>query len=218
MSALSGSPGPAGRDTLLAPDSCLLLVVDVQNDFCHEDGAKAGLGRATESARAIVPNIRALLDAAGVAGVPRVIAKVEHSRFTDDAAWVERRLTTGSAERVARAGTWGAELYGIDPGDADFVVTKHRNSVFAFTPFPLVLRATAARAVVIAGVQTDVCVLASARDAMQNGVVPVVVSDATATEEQAAHEAALRDIAGHMGYAATTAELLALWGPTETAR
>lgn len=218
MLDLSGSLSPVGRAALLQPDSCLLLVVDMQNDFCHEDGAKAAMGRGTESARAILPNICALLQAAGAAGVPRVLAKVEHSRYTDDRAWVERRLTTGSAERVARAGTWGAELYGIDSGDADFVVTKHRNSVFAFTPFPLVLRATEARAVVIAGVQTDVCVHASARDAVQSGVVPVVVSDATATEEQAAHEAALRDIAGHMGYAATTAELLALWSSKEGTR
>jgi nicotinamidase-related amidase len=49
---------------------------------------------------------------------------------------------------------------------------------------------------VLAGVATNVCVHATARDALHAGFLPVVLEDATASQSTEAHANALEDIRG----------------------
>jgi ureidoacrylate peracid hydrolase len=200
----------------LDPSRCLLAVIDVQNDFCHEEGAYARMGHRVDLAAAVVPTVRKTLDLAREAGVPRVLVRVAHSGWTDDPAWCERGAAGSilDLERtpIAREGTWGAEFYEVEPDPDARVLTKHRYSAFVHTPLELYLRAAGASTIVLVGLATNVCVHATARDALHAGFLPVVVEDATASYSLEAHERALEDIRSFIGRVATVADLHDAWG------
>lgn len=199
----------------LMPARCALVVVDFQNDFCHDEGAFSQAGHDTRGARVALDPIKRLRHLAHQVDVPVILVRVAHSPWTDDPAW--RNRFQGLAEQrrpavpVAAEGTWGAEFYGLDPDPRDLVITKHRYSAFSHTPLPLVLRATGASTLVITGVQTDVCVLSTARDALDHGVLPIVVADAVATTDQAAHQAALDSVRVRMGPVVDSDDVIEAW-------
>jgi ureidoacrylate peracid hydrolase len=189
--------------------------VDVQNDFCHERGAYAQMGHPVDMAAGVIPNVRKVLDLAREAGVPRVLVRVAHSEWTDDPAWLSRGAAGGVLDvkrvPVAREGSWGAEFYEIEPDPDARVITKHRYSAFVHTPLELFLRARGASTVVLAGVATNVCVHATARDALHAGFLPVVLEDASAAHSAAAHARALDDIRSFIGRVATLGDLEDAW-------
>jgi ureidoacrylate peracid hydrolase len=187
-----------------------LVIVDYQNDFCHEDGAIAQIGQDPGPSAAILPQVTDLLETARIAGVPRIFVRVAHSEWTDTPAWTGRGSGAFHAP-VVREGTWGAEFYGIAPGPDELVITKHRYSAFLYTPLRLALEAKRATSLVIAGVQTDVCVHATARDACQEGFVPVVVEDCVATRNESAHGEALEDIRTRIGLVRKLSDIQAAW-------
>lgn len=200
----------------------VLVIVDYQNDFCHEDGAISRLDQPTEQARAILPNLERLLDLAHSAGVPCVFVRVAHSEWTDAPAWSRRgaggRILQTQKTPVAVEGTWGSEFYGIQPGPDDLVITKHRYSAFAYTPLKLVLQARNASTIVLAGVQTNVCIHSTARDAVQEGFHPVVVEDCVATGTEIEQKVALDDIRARMGGTVELSDLETAWRPTGSDR
>jgi ureidoacrylate peracid hydrolase len=200
----------------LDPARCLLAVVDYQNDFCHEDGAISRLGQDVSGARELLPRLEALIAAARTAGVPRVYVRVAHSEWTDAPVWHARgamgAILDVASIPVAREGTWGAELYALEPQPDELVLTKHRYSAFAHTPLRLVMQARGATHIVLAGVQTNVCIHGTARDAVQDGFVPVVVEDCCAAGTPVEQETALADIRQRMGTVTTLDALRAAWG------
>lgn len=87
------------------------------------------------------------------------------------------------------------------------VVSKARFSAL-FEP-AVAAAAMEAGVVLLAGVQTHLCVLASALDAASRGVIPVVVADACAARTDALHQSALQVLAAGHAYVATVDEVIA---------
>lgn len=203
-------------DHVLEPGRCLLAVIDVQNDFCHPEGAFARMGHDVGMAKAVVPNIREALDLARAASVPRVVVRVVHSEWTDDPVWAARGMAGEVLDLprvpVAREGTWGAEPFELEPDSEARVLIKHRYSAFVHTPLELHLRAAGASTIVLAGVATNVCVHATARDALHAGFLPVVLEDGTAAHRIEDHRRALDDVRGFIGRVATVGDLREAWG------
>jgi ureidoacrylate peracid hydrolase len=206
---------------VLDPGRSLLAIIDVQNDFCHEEGAFARMGHPVHLAASVVGGVRAALDVARRADVPRVFVRVAHSPWTDDPAWSARGAAGSVLDvarvPVAREGTWGAEFFEIEPDADAMVLTKHRYSAFVHTPLELYLRARGAATIVLAGVATNVCVHATARDALHAGFLPVVLEDATAAHSEEAHQDALEDIRNFIGRVVTVADLEHSWGGSRAA-
>src|SRR4051794_39992046 len=110
---------PALED-LVDPRTTALLVIDVQNDYVHPDGALARGGQDTAACRLVVPQIERLLEAARNASVFVVHTRNWHRAATDSAAWASRiSRSTGAGGRPGLAGTWGAEFYSIEPRDGE---------------------------------------------------------------------------------------------------
>jgi ureidoacrylate peracid hydrolase len=170
-----------------------LLVIDVQNDFAHHEGTAASRGADVTAVQAAARNIQALLATARAHAVPTIFVRVVHGDWYDAGAWAERHRGSDRAPgpRNAEEGSWGSEFYEVAPGDGELVLTKTRYSAFAGTPLRRVLHGLDVDEVVLTGTQTDVCILATAFDAIQEGFRVTVVSDCVASPRSELHRAAL---------------------------
>jgi ureidoacrylate peracid hydrolase len=194
---------------------CVLVLVDLQNDFCHPDGACARMGQDIRSVQGIFPFVRQLIELAAEHAVPTVFLRVTHGSWFDNDAWLRRgaggRTLNALAVPIAVDGSWGAEFCQVHPAAADLVVTKHRYSGFDHTELELALQAKQCRTVVLAGTQTNVCVRETAFDAIARGYEVAVIKDCVASSSAALHESSLTDISERAGMVIELADLRAAW-------
>jgi len=178
-----------------------LLLIDMQNDFCAVEGA---LGRRGEDLRSVQDAVTVaghLLDVARRTDTLRILVRVVHGGRLDDGSWGSRHRGRGAshADRKAVEGEWGSEFYRLSPLSGDVVLTKTRYSAFVGTPLRQILRGARVDEVLLCGTQTDVCVLTTAFDAIQEGYDVSVVSAAVGSTRPALHEAALEIVRNRCG-------------------
>jgi len=194
---------------LIHPSRTAVIVIDVQNDFCHPNGAFKELGLDFSMVPDMMSNLRRLLPSARSRGVPVIFIQTLHEKATDSAAWTGRQ--GGVASGICRTGTWGAEFYEIAPEEDDIVVVKHRYSAFIHTRLESVLRTLKAETLILTGITTNVCVESTARDGFMLDYNVVLAPDACATYNRAAHEATLYNIRGFFGTVADTQDVIDIW-------
>lgn len=168
----------------------LLLVVDIQNDFCHRDGALAHRGEDMDLMQKPVPVIERLIERARQHDVGVWYLAMQQTPWSGPV----RRGKIALAPELCMAGTWGCELYTLAPKEDERVIPKHRYSGFVGTDLELSLRASGISELFIAGVATNVCVDSTARDAAMRDFKTTVISDACAAASSADHEQALRTL------------------------
>ncbi len=165
------------------PDGTALIVVDVQHDFGHPDG-----GLYVEGGEAIIGRVNAEVRAARGAGAFVVYTQDWHPPTTphfakDGGTWPVHCVRD----------TWGAELHaellvdgpvvrkGVDGGDgySGFSVRDPQSGEEHATELGRLLDEADARRVVVVGLAGDVCVKATALDAVAAGLeveVPVATT------------------------------------------
>jgi len=163
----------------LPPSPTVLLLVDFVNplDF---PGAQALAPSAVQAARATARLRRSL------AGTPMqtVYANDNYGMWHADFKDLWQRCSRGRGP--------GAELARqLRPRQRDFTILKPRHSAFYSTPLDLLLRQLKCKQVILAGIATDSCVLASAMDAYLRGYRLWVPADCVAAEGHDASEQAL---------------------------
>lgn len=196
----------------LDPKHAALLVVDVQNDFCHSEG---GLGKRKMNLAMIQESVEILADLIAEArsrNVPIIFVRTVHGPWTNSDAWVER-FKDVSVEQIPMCveESWGADFYVVRPQPGDPVVVKHRYSAFYGTDLDVILRARGIKTLIMTGVATNVCVETTARDGYMRDYHIVLVDDCCATTSVEDHEATLRNIRNHFGVVAKAAEVKAAW-------
>src|SRR3954468_128168 len=145
------------------PAVAALVIVDVQNDYCHDDGALAKAGRDVRAIRTIVPHLHRLLQEARAVGLPVIHVRMANTALTKSPAYREHRIRrSGTDSNVCEEGTWGAEFYQVEPDRGEPVVTKHRYSAFIDTNLATLLDTSGTRTIILAGVTSDVCVESTA--------------------------------------------------------
>lgn len=207
----------------LDPAHAALLVIDMQNDFCAEQGFVCLGGRDVSCVLDMAKNLPSLITAARAAGVMvvfiRSLYSTADSRFLSD-VWLEqaaRRQGGGyTLHSVCGEGEWGGDYFGdCRPQAGDVIITKHRYNAFHGTNLDLILRSNGIRTVVVTGVSTHVCVETTVRDAFIRDFYTVVVGDGTAAYSAAEHETALKVIDRFFGEITTIEHLTARWSATE---
>lgn len=198
----------------LSPKHTALMIVDVQNDTCHEDGFAGSLGAGVGAKQAMVPRLEKLIESAREAGTHVIFVKHENSEDTDSEVMRERhfRIYGGQAKPVNLKGGWGAGYYRVQPQPGDSEVTKHRYSAFYESDLDLILRSRGIKTLVITGVSANICVEATAKDAFMRGYYVVVAADCTASQTPEAQAAALKNITALAGVAVQSDEIAAIWG------
>ena len=193
MKTIQGRSIPSSPTELLNPGRTALLVIDYQNDFLSDRGHYARHGRDVARMREILPAVRALVDAARNSGAHVVF--VQQSTLpdgkSDSDAWLYFKTRDGKSPDYTLAGSWGEELYELQPREGETRIRKFRPSAFHETELAEILRSMEVGTVVTCGVLTQGCVLATTLDASFNDFYTVVARDAVAGPTPALHDVAL---------------------------
>lgn len=203
------------RDTLdeLVAPPVAVIVVDVQNDFCHRDGHFARHGKDISSALAAVPSLVTFVKAAQAKGVPCVFVRQrsEPEGRSDSPAWLRLKTRDGKSPDYTLPGSWGAELVdGLDAKANDVTIEKYRPDAFLGTPLDALLRARGIESLVFVGTTTEGCLESSVRSASYRDYYVTVAEDLVFSPNAALHEGSMR-LMRHRYPVVASAAILAIW-------
>lgn len=207
-----GTGAPASWAHELEPARCALVVIDMQNDFCAPGGyIDQVMGKDVSGAAPVVPVIDGLVQQARKAGVPVVWVASDYSTDRIPASMRRKLAMRGITAECCKPGTWGAEWFGLAPAPDEALVVKHSYAGFAGTSLDAVLREKGARTLVFVGVQTQVCVESTVREAHALGYTAVVVRDGVGSHSPALHDASLTNVQFLFGEVCTAQEVASAW-------
>jgi biuret amidohydrolase len=200
MIEIAAHPRPFPHNGLTKGEVALVLI-DMQRDFLEPDGYLAAMGYDLGGVRAAIQPARRLLAAARGAGLCII-----HTRqgYRPDLAEMPAhklaRVQSGQSA-IGKPGPLGRFLIRGEPGfqiiadlapaPGEFVVDKTANSAFWGTDLAAILAARGIRALILAGVTTDVCVHCTLREANDRGFECLLAQDACGSGDAEAHRAAL---------------------------
>jgi len=204
----------------LDPKEVGLLVVDMQNGFCHPDGARAkafGVD-AIAMPRAIIPNVIDMMRMCRSAGVRITLTRQVH--YPDDQARKRRRIPSHLDRRGVKLelcwrGTWDSELLDEIKAEVraeDDIVIKHRASAFYNTPLEAELRIKGIQVLIVTGTTTSFCIDSTIRDAYMRDYDVLVPAECVSDTDQAAHDAVLASVDRFHGVVTTTADIMKALG------
>jgi ureidoacrylate peracid hydrolase len=174
-----------------------LVVVDMQNDYCNARGVYPRHGLNCFDMDSVVPATMAAVTTCKTRAIPviylRMAWNTDASGFPIDAGLIIEQSRPFVRTEGLRRGTWGAEVLAEMP-PPDYVVEKTRYSGFHNTALEALLRGLGVDTVYLAGVITNMCVEATARDAFHRDFRFVVLSDCVSGFSRKLHEASLETL------------------------
>jgi nicotinamidase-related amidase len=172
-----------------------LLVVDMQNDFCHPEGGLGHIGVDVAPARAPIPALAALLPALRRQDVPVIWVnwgnRPDRLNLSPSLLHVYKPTGVGtglgdplpgSGAAVLERGSWSASVVDeLAEEETDIRVSKYRMSGFWDTELDSILRNLGVTTLLFAGVNVDQCVLCTLQDANFLGSDCVLLEDCSGT-------------------------------------
>ena len=192
------------------PGNAAVVVVDVQNDFCHPEGLHGAAGKDLSGIERAAARLEAFLPAARGAGIPVVFLRNGHSPGSDTPEWLARHATPARAQ-TCQVGSWGARFYRVAPTGEDVVVDKHRYSGFTGTSLEGALAGLGRRSLLICGVASNSCVESTLRDAVCRDYLATMVEDCCGAYSAEAHQRAVAAVSEGFGLVSTSTEIARLW-------
>ena len=199
-----------------------LLIIDMQRDFLDPEGYIARSGVDVSILRAVIPNVRRLLDAARMNGIAVIHTREGHRPNLSDLPALKARRTARAGAAIGSVGPLGRLLIRGEPGHGilpelaplptETIIDKPGFGAFYATDLEHILRTAGIRALTIAGVTSDICVHSTLREAVDRGFECETVGDACAAADPAIHAAMLRCVEGEggiLGRVVSTAEAVA---------
>jgi len=194
--------------------SSALLIIDMQNDFCHPEGAQGKRGRDLSMIYGMIPSFEEVLKGARQISLPVIFVRTLHYPWTDSKTWRKRLEGYKQGIEICLPGSWGAEIIdALAPLEGEPVVVKHRYSAFVDTDLALMLRSMKIHTLLIGGVGTNVCVESTARHAYMLDYDVCLLEDCTAGCDMELHRGTLRNIAEHFGKVARGVDILREFSP-----
>lgn len=197
----------------LSSNRAALIVIDMQNSFCHLEGSMTKLGKDTSMCiEAINPCVK-LVDAARKSNIPVIFTRIVYRFDYADRGVMPHSIRPVLKEHKACVqGTWDADLVEqFVPRENEYVFDKNRPSAFYNSGLETTLRYMDIETVVICGVTTNMCVESTVRDAGQRDYRTFVVADATGELEQDRHDAALKSMGYFFAHVVSTSEVINAW-------
>lgn len=194
-----------------APGTAALVVIDVQNDFCADEGYFGKVGANVKAVQRKIPTLERLIEAARGAGVLVVFVQAIYDPPYVSAPMRERNLRKNRILPRCLTGSWGADFYRVKPEPGDEVVIKHRYSGVINTELDAVLKRHGVKSLLMTGVATDTCVESTARDAYFIDYYVTLVEDCCGAFSEQDHTNALARFDRDYGSVVTAAEIMACW-------
>ena len=199
-------------DSTFDAASTAVLIVDLQNDFLHPEGAYGRSGTSSPEIAALPSRIRPLLDAVRQAGGWVVSTQFSLIPGRGGAPFISPHLktlrpflTTGDFV----PGGWGHSLVDeLQP--ADLVVEKIAYSAFYQTRMEFVLSRAGIRTLMVCGIVTNGGVASTVRDAHVRDFNTITLHDGCAAFTPETHDTAIKALAT-VGKTMSIAEAQALF-------
>jgi len=209
-------------EELVAPKRAALIIVDAQNDFCSPGGCVDLLPNSDmKLMKSFIEKTQTLLSAARRAKVLILFTKATNYpggpyKSPPDLARKTEYLPPDSP-LICAHGSWGDRIIdGLKPQPGEIIIGKHRHNSFMGTELDVVLRSNGVKTVIVTGVTTERCVLATVTGAIAHDYYVVVPRDCVASQKVEMHHAALLVISGNLLKEGVTdsSEIIKLWQAT----
>lgn len=166
-----------------------LLIIDIQNDYFQ--GGNYALAGSHEAAL----HAQNILELFRTRGYP--VVHIQHE-------------SNKKNPRFFAPNTEGQKIHhSVRPLSEEPVFTKHKVSSFDGTPLLGYLKQEKIKRLLVAGMQTNVCVQGTAKDGVKYGFEMIVLSDATAAKDEKKHRETLQQIAADGFRVESVAEVVA---------
>jgi ureidoacrylate peracid hydrolase len=215
---------PARPEALSLPlVASALIVVDMQNAYLSKGGYLDLVGLDVSPAPKVIAATLAVIAAARAAGLRIIYLQ---NGFSPDMREVDglsspvyhksnalkfMRMNPQYSGKLITKGGWDFEFVdGINPKRGETVLTKARYSGFAGTDLDSILRGAGVTHLVLVGVNTNVCVESTLRDAYHREYFALMVADATfQSGSSAMMNATIFNVEKFFGWVSTTEEVCA---------
>jgi biuret amidohydrolase len=204
----------------LVPQSCALIIIDMQRDFLEPGGFGESLGNNVSLLRRAISPIRTLLADWRAAGLFVLHTREGHRADLADLP-PSKKMRGSPTVRIGDIGPMGRVLVQGEPGHriipellplaSEPVIDKPGKGAFFATRLDTILRERGIRQLIVTGVTTEVCVHTTVREANDRGYDCLVPSDCVASYFPEFHTAGLAMIkaqGGIFGWVTCSANIL----------